>query len=431
MAYKPLLYKHVVPPDGLGADLLAPAIGNGVVDIHYNYNWTLSDKSVRDYVPYVELTEYKQVLSSEISGFFYNLAGVADDVNVAARTAGTSTNQLAGVVNANTKRALNSISNLNIPTLSQNVLTANKFFDSLTEKVQNKIKSIDQATVNRAKETDITGQDPYNRTLNAYTGLYAIEPTGWKYIMPFLTDANMTSPQNQWGEPSGQAAAALGKFGEAIMGSGTTPEAGVAQATEGEVASGATESTDAKGADIAALIGKITGKTIKAGVAGVDLALALTPGAKLAEAPKSFNGTNMDQVTVSFYLYNTQNFEQIKQNWEFCYLFTYQNLPNRKGVNLLDPPCLYKVLIPGYKQLPLCYVSDLKVENVGGVRLVDIDNDLLIDQVDKHISSPSVKMIPEAYKISISFSSVLYNTRNIFSFAEDPSNKVTVSVTGQ
>lgn len=427
MAYNPYLYKHVTPPDGLGADVLAPAINDGLVDIHYNYNWTLSEKAVRDYVPYVELTEYKQVLSSEVSGFFYNLAGVADDVNVAARTVGTSLTQTTGVVNANTKRALNSISNLNIPTLSQNVITANKFFDSLTEKVQNKIKSIDQATINRAKDSDITGQDPYNRNLNAYTGLYAIEPTGWKYIMPFLTDANMTTPQNQWGEPTGQAAAALGK----MFGGGETVNA--VAGGGGDVATEAAEggAGAASTPGIAGLIGKLVGKTIKTGMGGVDLALALTPGAKLAETPKSFNSTNSDNIVISFYLYNTQNFEQIKQNWEFCYLFTYQNLPNRKGVNLLDPPCLYKVLVPGYKQLPLCYVSDLKIENVGGVRLVDIDNDLLIDQVDKHISSASVKMIPEAYKISITLTSVLYNARNIFSFAEDPSSRVTVSVTGE
>lgn len=428
MPYNAQLYKHVTPDDGLGADVLVPAANDGKVDVHYEYNWTLSERAVRDYVPYVELTEYKQILSSEISGFFYNLAGIVDNAQVAARTAGTTARGFTQVTEANTKRALNSISNLNIPSLSEGVLTANKFLDSLSDKVQNKIKAIDQATINRAKETDLTGEDPYNRNLNAYTGLYAIEPTGWKYIMPYLTSSNMASPNNKWGAPGGEAAAALGK----MFGGETTPTAGSAGASTGGTATaGGDGAAGGGGPNIASLIGNMLGTAVRTGLAGVDLALAATPGAKLSETPQSFQGTDMDSITITFYLYNTQNFEQIKQNWEFCYLFTYQNLPNRKGVNLLDPPCLYKVLVPGYKQLPLCYVSSLKIENVGSVRLIDIDNDIEIDNRDLHISSPSIKMIPEAYKINITLSSVLYQARNIFSFAEDPSGKVTVSVTGE
>ncbi len=410
MAYNANLYESVDPTDGLGAKVLVPKSEN-TIDIHYKYNWTLSETPVRDYIPYIQLTEYKQVLSSEVSGFFYNVAGIADDLNTARRTIATSVTQTTSVLETNTKRALNSVANA---LGNDNPLFKVFTPENAINRIQNKLKSVETET---AKNADVSNQDPYNSNLKAYTGLYAIEQTGWNYIMPFLTEANMTASNNQWGEPTGQARAALGKM------LGSTEE------TNQEI--NEQENSGDNNTGVMGILGKMVGKGLKTGFAGVDLANALTPGAKLAETPQSFLGTGRDSISIQFYLYNTQNFEDIKRNWEFCYLFTYQNLPNRKGVNLLDPPCLYKALIPGYKQLPLCYVSDLKIENVGGVRLVDIDNDLLIDQVDKHVSSPSVKMIPEAYKITIQLTSVLYNARNIFSFVEDPSNKITVSVTGE
>jgi hypothetical protein len=104
-------------------------------------------------------------------------------------------------------------------------------------------------------------------------------------------------------------------------------------------------------------------------------------------------------------------------------LLTYQNLANRKGINLLDPPCLYSATIAGYKQLPICWVTNFQVTNVGTTRLIDITT----GEIDERGAvSPYIKMIPEAYRISFTLQSSLKNARNIFQFVEDPSYKVSV-----
>ena len=155
------------------------------------------------------------------------------------------------------------------------------------------------------------------------------------------------------------------------------------------------------------------------------MALAVGGGLVASEKPQSFNGTGSDTIECSFYLYNTQELADIRRNWEFCYLFTYQNLANRKGINLLDPPCLYRALIPGYKQLPICWISGLSIVNIGSTKLIDITTGNPVNSTTQ--AGPNIKMIPEAYKISFTLESALKNARNIFQYAADPSGVVSVS----
>jgi len=409
--YESQLYSHVDPDDGLGSDVLIPAsTQKGEVNIHYDYCWTLSEKNVRDYVPYVELTEYKMVLSSEISGFFYNLAGYADNVNVGAKTLGTTLAATKNVAGTDFKTALSSLQSLfGTPQQQSANITS-----EASSKVAANMASVDKGVVKQTGQQSNVISPPYDRVMNPYNGLYAVQPTTWRYIFPFLTGSNMVSPENSWGDSAGE----LQKLAGGILGRDLVKTGPGGAGAPG--AGGTAGSTAAGGSlNIVSLIKDMADLS--------RMPLAATAGATIQEKPKAFLGTNSDSVTISFYLFNTQNYQDIQKNWEFCYLFTYQNLPNRKGINLLDPPCLYRVLIPGYKQLPLCYVSALTVSNVGAVKLINITtgHDIV---GDSHVSNPNIKMVPEAYKVSMTLSSVLLNARNIFSYSEDPSKNITVTV---
>lgn len=429
--YNANLYTRIEPKDAVGADVLVPK-QNSTIDIHRDYAWTLSPASVRSSVPAIELIEYKQMLSSEVTGFFYGLAGKVDDARqiaaaaprLATETGKTVTNVVkqAGTSAANTVPALFGFSpfgNGTVDTTTQQNVTQN-------EEKKPKNAPSEQASQDAKKQEGISS-GKYDRNLLPYAGLYAIEPTGWAYRMPFLASSNMMSPVNNWGSTATDIRSALGDMFGKMSGSSSSnnggPSSGSSSNNGGSSSGGSAAGKKGVLGTVGELAGKYTGNAM-------DITMGMMEGAKVKETPMSFSGTNNDSVQVSFYLYNTLNFDDIRKNWELCYLLTYQNLPNRKGINLLDPPCLYRVLIPGYKQLPLTYVSSITIENKGAVRLIDIINGKDLTGFNGTVVVNSdIKMVPEAYKVSITFNSVLMNSRNIFAYGEDPDRKVSVSTT--
>ena len=109
-------------------------------------------------------------------------------------------------------------------------------------------------------------------------------------------------------------------------------------------------------------------------------------------------------------------------------------MPNRRAINVLDSPPLYRATIIGYKTLPVCYMNELKIENVGAVRLIDIGETSVKNEASNSVlrgaeaNSNTVKMIPEAYKISFTLQSVFMNSQNMFVFAANPEGIITTSV---
>jgi hypothetical protein len=91
---------------------------------------------------------------------------------------------------------------------------------------------------------------------------------------------------------------------------------------------------------------------------------------------------------------------------------------------------MYRALIPGYKQLPICWVTDLSITNVGATKLIDIETGTPVSDFASQENS-KVKMVPEAYKVTFILQSALKNARNIFQFAANPGSKVEVSYTKQ
>lgn len=126
---------------------------------------------------------------------------------------------------------------------------------------------------------------------------------------------------------------------------------------------------------------------------------------------KSWMGTSGQSYTIEFSLLNTfNNTNEIRKNRELAYLLTYQNSPFRRNFAILDPVCIYQLSIPDVVHFPACFVSDLKITNVGTTRLLRLDGEN--------------RTIPEAYTFSITFTSLLEESRNIFSGVDNSNNKV-------
>lgn len=409
MAYEANLYAKKFQV--LGAPLLVPnvydsedengpyASGNTptLVDIHRNYRWTLSQPVAREIVPMLQLTEYKLILSSEVSGFLYTLRGEVDNLNVIKQEfapnierAGAEIQRTGGDIASTLQSLLGKLA-----PASKEAADANK------------------EVADKTAKQDFTSGADNQSGLKPYLGLYAIEPTNWSYNLPYLGTANMASPNNQWGE-STVIQEGIKKAGEGILNffGGLPSKTGGPGDKPGGAAAGSGGDT-----------GKTAGGIKDFYTGSMAAALSLGGGLVSRETPQSFTGTDSDKIDVSFYLLNTYDVKDIRRNWEFCYLLTYQNLANRKGINLLDPPCLYSATIAGYKQLPICWISGFSVTNVGTTRLIDITTGEISPQ---GAINPYIKMIPEAYRVSFTLQSSLKNARNIFQFVEDPSYKVSV-----
>lgn len=393
MAYDSDLYNW--EPQPIGAPLLTPN-NSGPVDIHGKYQWTLSNNVARNTIPYIFLEEYKLVLSSEVSGFLYNLRGEVDTLNVISKD--VIPNADRQISKSNITQPLKG----NISKFLTNLQTSTEKVAAATTEIAEKVAGKDFVS-DTATNGDKIGLTPYR-------GLYAVEPTDWTYKFPYFGAANMLDPKNTWGESS-VIKDSLGKIGG---GFGKLMSKG----DEGKDTSAGGAGGGAGGA-LKGIFDIYKGATTAALAAGGGLA-----GEAARETPVSFTGTGTDSVEVTFYLFNTVDVSDIKRNWEFCYLFTYQNLANRKGINLLDPPCLYKAYISGYKQMPICYIDSLSITNIGTTRLIDI-RDGSISETDA--TSPFVKMVPEAYKVTFKLTGLLKNARNIFQFVEDPSGSITVT----
>ena len=405
--YTGALFDWIQSPDKLGAPLLKPK-KNTTIDVFNNFPWTLSPQAARQHIPCAMLTEYRQTQSSELRGYLYSIRGQVSNLSIANKVGGVESAQ--GFTNA----AGQSIKTAATATGQGQVGSA---IQQATNATVDKATQVATSALDKAKKYDFTPTD--SNFMDPYKGLYAVEATGFNYYLPYFTADNMAKVANEWGAPSGafgqavgKAAGGLSQIFSAVLSKSKAPATGPAAASSTGIADRLEQ-------------GLGGAKDIVGG--GVEAAFAATAGAMQTEQLKSYNGSSgVETASFSFYLYNTTGtLEELRNNWELCYILTYQNLPNRKGINFLDAPCLYRVDIPGFKLLPLATLESISITNIGNTRLINLKNGEIIEKFNN--SSSDVKLIPEAYKVEISFKSVLTNTRNTFLSNADPSQKITIT----
>lgn len=136
-----------------------------------------------------------------------------------------------------------------------------------------------------------------------------------------------------------------------------------------------------------------------------SLPALLSPGAFI-QAPQFYNfDTEEPSVTINFPLYNIVDSYETQKNMNFVKLFGLNNMAHRKDLIAVDPSRIYDIIIPGKVNLPLCFVSDYKVDHLGTKKLYGND------------------IYPEAYNVSITFKSLIKYDANMFTEAMNMAGK--------
>jgi len=132
------------------------------VNVVMDYSWTLSPKTARADVPYLELIEYKITNDVMLQQVLYTLAAAGGEV---VKTYTDLQKRVSGELTKNSESTNNS-----------------------------------QATGNSSTVTKIS--ELLGVTDNPYAGLYDLEPTGWSYILPYFDKLNHNIGGN-WSTPDG------------------------------------------------------------------------------------------------------------------------------------------------------------------------------------------------------------------------------------
>jgi hypothetical protein len=408
--YQGLLFNWGASPDKLGAPILTSNVN--VIDVFNEFDWTVSPRAARQIVPRAILTEYRQTQSSELRGFLYSIRGAASNLAIAGAIGAQPLNGFTQSVGQEVKTAgtivgQNSIGSTIVTALNSTVDKATSLSTQALEQVQN---------------ANFVPQSPSNAAdaLNPYNGLYSVEETGFTYILPYYSSTNMVDVNNSWGNAGGsipglsKMASGVSKIAKSLVGAGGSTSTSTAGTGEGGIGEAIGGISDIAGGGMDMLYGAAAG----------------LHGNSAKEDIKMFNGTSAEEgAKFTFFLYNTigNDITTLQCNWDFCYIITYQNLPNRKGINFLDAPCLYRIDIPGFKQIPLAYLNNISIENIGNTRLVNLTNGTVVTVGQAAVGDPNIKLMPEAYRVTLEFKGVLKNTRNTFLFNADPSQKITIT----
>jgi len=143
------------------------------------------------------------------------------------------------------------------------------------------------------------------------------------------------------------------------------------------------------------------------------------------EKPKFFNFKEEgERIRFRFPLINTgwSTFEDVSKHWQLLYLLAYQNRPNRRSRDLIDPAVIYEVTIPGVRFYPFCYISDMSINFVGARRRMNITAPV------GGGSSTVNTIVPDAYLVDITLTTLVSETQNfLYSMLQDRQNIVTVT----
>jgi hypothetical protein len=203
--------------------------------------------------------------------------------------------------------------------------------------------------------------------VDPYLAIYAASKTGFYYKFPWLLNdgSNIRTTSNTWGNMEG--------ISDLLKGIGGKMDGSLTKT-----------------------IGAIAGGTVR----------TLSPGVGFEEI-KEYKTTEPQSLTVTFPLYNTISIDKAYANFSFVQLFTFQNLKTRTSFMTFIPPKLYTLDSGslGGTYIPISYVSNFKVDSIGTTRRISYEkkgNEILI---------------PEAYKISITFQEILPQSSNIYAGA--------------
>lgn len=356
----------------------AGASESEVVDIISDYPWTADginnntktslensggSFSVNSLVPFCFVVERRSAVNAALANVF-NMLNAADDIVSSAGEAISGVNQKVGDCMMS-------------------------MYDSAKKAIAEFMGS---ATGWTAKFKELMTNNNLNTDLlNPYRYMYITATTNKKYVFPLYTTGNTFAPiKNNW---SSAAPSLPGILGQAVD---------TAQNFLTGVGAGFNFMRNVIN------LGKDGGSDI---------------GTVVDEKPKQYTyPVDGDTIKVSFTLYNTTKQDAWKNNFRFLYLFTFRNLPFRLDALAYEPPFLYDVIIPGVSRYPVCTISSLSIQPQGMTRMMKLAN--FIPAVS---SSDILVAVPEAWTVTIDFTSLLGQTGNLMLSALSGSFNISTS----
>jgi hypothetical protein len=337
----------------------------GIIDVINDFHWTSSPKSSRQDVPSVILKEKRLTTNSLAAQLaYYGLSTTGK----AGEATGTIANLLSKAVGSSAiGNAFTSFTGNVLTGLGQKVLGAASQFGG-----SGLVSGISQLLTGKSPQqflNQFVGTSVSTGVLAPYDGLYLTEETKFVYRLPYFEDAaNVISNSFTQSNPTQGLISAVGKKLEGM--------AETAAYTMAEVSR------------------------------GID-----APGIYIEKAKfyQFDGGATANNITITFPLINTgwATFDDVQRNWQLIYMLVYQNRANRKSRELIDPPCLYEVMIPGVKFMPYAFISALKVDFKGSRRSYYIN----VPNANGGTSKIQT-IIPEAYLVSMTLTCLVSETQN-------------------
>jgi hypothetical protein len=219
-----------------------------------------------------------------------------------------------------------------------------------------------------------------------YSGLYLGKPTGFFYNLPrVIPSGSLLHPplRNTWTNSS--AGEDLMKMGQGMLKKGSKGGGKINQMRR-------------------ILGGTVTsaGKMVQAADKGSAMAASLMGEQHAKDPIKTYEDSDPYSISVNFQLYNTPrdgSGAHVDLHVDFVHLFYFQNLKSRTGPFSMIPPKLYVVKSSPQNAgmtLPVAYVENYDIKSMGKTHVVN------------------GKLIPEAYDVTIKFTSLVAATTNTF-----------------
>jgi hypothetical protein len=293
----------------------------------------------------------------------------------------------AGMIDA-AAEAGKAIMKLSVPEDGEGKISA--FIGGLADFAKDKLGSLETLGATALSEETASN---FANPLNPYMQLYTTSPTKFKYTFPYMEDAYMNRS---------------GGFGGGDQGGLLSNMSSIAANT----------------------------------LTDISLKKISAPG-RMIEEPKGFTFTGREKAyTVKFPLFNTKDFTEIIRNWQFIYLLTYQNTPNRITRDLIDPPCIYEAKIPGVWYSKYSSITNMQVDFIGGRREMEMPVPYLTRSDDGSVDGKSetnwiqqkrkiTTVIPDGYMVSITVTELFSETQNFMyhMIKESMSDKIRVNDT--
>ena len=317
------------------------------INVVTDFPWTKSPKSSRQDVPRLVLKEKRIKTNSTISNFAYSVNTITDIAKSGGKIASAFGNKLGNSENV----------------ITQTTGAAVGAAGAVISKTATVIEDTGNALLNAVADDYEKFGD--NSVLTPYNGLYRLEKTGFKYILPYMNDA-YRAVNTSLGDAQQENAASF--------------------------AAGAASDMAAKGA---------------------GALFALRPGVYIEEAKQFAMTQEGRSIDISFPLLNTGSYEEITRNWQLIYGLVYQNRPGRITKTLVDIPVMYEAHIEGMLYMPYSYITGISVDFLGNRRTMNVDMPVIGSSEGGAGETRKINtVIPDAFNVSITLQGLNDETRN-------------------